>query len=180
MGADKATMVLDGASMAQRAVAAVRAAGVTTVVTVGGDAAGLAGVADDHLGDLFPGEGPLGGVVTAVLQWPGQTFVVVACDLPDLEPALLVQLQRASGARGCCVAVPRVDGRVQWSVAVVEGSSTLRLVSRFESGSRSLRDGYGWAEGEVVEVEVAVGQGLDDLDTPEDVERWRRVSGARG
>jgi len=180
MGADKATMDLDGVSMAQRVVTAVRAAGVGTVVTIGGDAAGLAGVADDHLADRYPGEGPLGGVVTAVLQWPGQTLVVVACDLPDLQPALLVELQRAGGSSASSVAVPSVDGRVQWSVAVVPAWCASRLVSRFEAGSRSLRAGYGELAGEVVAVEVAVGQALDDLDTPDDVARWRRVSGARG
>jgi len=177
MGVDKATMVLDGVSMAQRAVAAVRAAGLTTVVTVGGDAAGLTGVADEHLADRFPGEGPLGGVVTAALASPAQRLVVVPCDLPDLDPVVLEQLQTITGAG---VAVPSVDGRVQWSVAVVQGAFSATIVSRFETGSRALRDGYGPVGTDVVVLEVSGGRGLDDLDTPEDVERWRRVSGARG
>lgn len=177
MGVDKATLLLDGVAMARRTADALRASGVGAVLTVGGDAPGLAGVGDRHLDDQQPGAGPLGGVATAAAAAPGSTLVVAACDLPDLGPEVVAALW-AAGADGPAaqVVVPVVDGRVQWAVALVPGAAAALVVDRFGAGARSLRDGYG----DVAGVDVGPGRSLRDLDTPEDVERWRSVSGGRG
>ena len=44
----------------------------------------LAGVGSRVVDDRWPGEGPLGGVLTALLDVDGDV-VVAACDLPDLD-----------------------------------------------------------------------------------------------
>ena len=177
MGADKATLLLGGVAMARRTADALRASGVGAVLTVGGDGPGLSGVGDRHLDDRHPGEGPLGGVATAAAAAPGSTLVVVACDLPDLEPELVAALWAVGAAgTGAQVVVPVVEGRVQWAVALVPGTAAALVVDRFGAGARSLRDGYG----DVAGVDVGPCRSLRDLDTPEDVERWRRRSGDRG
>lgn len=176
MGADKATLLLDGVALARRAADALRAAGVGTVLTVGGDGPALAGAGDRHLADQHPGDGPLGGVATAAAAVPGSALVVVACDLPDLDPQVLELLWAAGRAQpGEHAVVPVVEGQEQWAVALVPGAVAGRTVERFAAGARSLRDGYG----EVVTVDVGPGRSLTDLDTPEDVRRWRSRSGGR-
>ncbi len=86
MGADKAFVAVDGVAMVERVAAALRGAGAASVVAVGGDlarlrAAGLVTVADPH-----QGEGPLGGLLTA-LEAAAGPVVVVATDMPWLTAA---------------------------------------------------------------------------------------------
>ena len=176
MGTDKATLELAGVAMARRTAGALREFGVGTVMTVGGDAPGLAGFGDRHVDDQHPGQGPLGGVATAVAAAPGATLLVVACDLPDLDPELLSALWAAGAALGDGrVVVPVVEGREQWAVALVPDAVAALVVDRFAAGARSLREGYG----EVARVDLGDGWSLLDLDTPEDVVRWRSRSRAR-
>jgi molybdopterin-guanine dinucleotide biosynthesis protein A len=176
MGPDKATLELAGVAMARRTADALREFGVGIVMTVGGDAPALAGFGDRHVDDQHPGQGPLGGVATAVGAARGSTLVVVACDLPDLDPELLSALWAAGAALDDGrVVVPVAEGREQWAVAMVPGAVAALVVDRFAAGARSLREGYG----EVVRVDLGDSRSLLDLDTPEDVVRWRSRSGAR-
>lgn len=176
MGTDKATLELAGVAMARRTADALREFGVGIVMTVGGDAPALAGFGDRHVDDQHPGQGPLGGVATAVGAARGSTLVVVACDLPDLDPELLSALWAAGAALDDGrVVVPVAEGREQWAVAMVPGAVAALVVDRFAAGARSLREGYG----EVVRVDLGDSRSLLDLDTPEDVVRWRSRSRAR-
>jgi molybdopterin-guanine dinucleotide biosynthesis protein A len=87
MGADKAFVTVDGVAMVDRVAGAVRTAGASSVVAVGGDlarlrAAGLRAVADPH-----QGAGPLGGLLTALEAAGTPVLVVVATDLAWLSDA---------------------------------------------------------------------------------------------
>jgi molybdopterin-guanine dinucleotide biosynthesis protein A len=76
MGRDKAFVVVDGEPMVVRVARALQGAGAAEVVAVGGDEAGLSAVGLAHLPDDHPGEGPLGGVLTALrLVGPGSGTV---------------------------------------------------------------------------------------------------------
>jgi molybdopterin-guanine dinucleotide biosynthesis protein A len=66
MGRDKAFVVVDGEPMVVRVARALRGAGADEVVAVGGDEARLSALGLAHLPDDHPGEGPLGGVLTAL------------------------------------------------------------------------------------------------------------------
>src|SRR5262245_1565825 len=80
MGRDKALVEVDGRPMAGRVAAALREAGAAEVQAIGGDAAGLGELGLDVVPDRFPGEGPLGGIVTALSAASQPVTVVVACD----------------------------------------------------------------------------------------------------
>jgi molybdenum cofactor guanylyltransferase len=99
MGRDKALVLVDAQPMAGRAAQALRAAGADPVVAVGGDAGALSAVGLDVVPDLHPGEGPLGGLLTAFQALAAHELVaVVATDLPAVTPEVLATLVDALGA----------------------------------------------------------------------------------
>lgn len=100
MGTDKALVAVDGAPMARRVTDALATGGCSPVIAVGGDAAALAALGLDVVGDGWPGEGPLGAIVTALeLAAPsGSWTFVAACDLPWLDAATVVDLRITAAA----------------------------------------------------------------------------------
>ena len=70
MGRDKATLVLDGRPLAVRVADELAAAGALRVEAVGGDAEALVRAGLVHRPDRWPGEGPLGGIVTSLEAQP--------------------------------------------------------------------------------------------------------------
>jgi molybdopterin-guanine dinucleotide biosynthesis protein A len=89
MGRDKATMLVDGVPMAVRVANALAAGGCQQVVAIGGDRQRLVDAGLVVVADRFPGEGPLGGIVTALATAPEETGIVfvASCDLPRLTGA---------------------------------------------------------------------------------------------
>ena len=83
MGQPKALIRVDGSAMVDRVGAVLSAAGCSRVVAVG--PTDLAGQLE-HVADLYPGDGPLGGVLTAMSASGSAPLVcVVACDLMSLD-----------------------------------------------------------------------------------------------
>ena len=124
-GSDKALAVVDGRRMAESVVAALQSGGIVTVRTVGGPDRGLT-VGDStvgHLADLYPGEGPLGGLLTALAgAGEGTEWIcVVATDLPTLDGATVAKLLADRGREADVVVA--FTGRTEplcavWNVGV--------------------------------------------------------------
>ncbi len=168
MGRDKATLPIDGEPMAARVANALAGGGCEPVVAVGG--AAIAGL--DTVPDAHPGEGPLGGVITA-LRHLGVDTVVVACDLPDLD-ARTVALVAGAPPRTATVRVASTD-RLQPHCARWPFVLLPLLEQQFAEGARSLRAVLAAVGVEAVPVDH---HARADLDTPDEVApRTRR--GAR-
>lgn len=134
MGKDKAIVRIDGVPMAERVAGALRRAGAAQVVRVGGERAGpdVDWVPDDH-----PGEGPLGGLLTALGHAQHDLVVVLACDLVDPSAAAIERL--VGRAAGHAAAVPEARGRAQWLHAAWSVRRCLvALRAAFDEGERSL------------------------------------------
>ncbi len=110
MGRDKALVEVDGVPMAERVAAVLGAAGCHPVVAVGGDAAVHARLGLPAVPDRWPGEGPLGALVTVLGAFDPDVdaVVVVACDLPWLDgatvDALVARFIAAAGSADAVVA----------------------------------------------------------------------------
>lgn len=173
MGFDKALVHIDGVAMVVRVREALVAAGAETVAAVGGDSAALEALGIDVVPDPRQGLGPLAGIVAA-LDWARAggvgTVVVVATDLPWLDPELLTTLAHRCAA----------DGRV--AVAVATGSRREPLVAAWPTAVSEIvstaLDGGARAVHQVlavldpVEVEVDRPQQLANLNTPDQL-AWR-------
>ncbi|HWC66963.1 MAG TPA: molybdenum cofactor guanylyltransferase [Acidimicrobiales bacterium] len=101
MGRDKATQVtVDGQPLAARVASTLRAAGAAEVLAIGGDTAALTALGLDVRPDRHPGEGPLGGILTAFAAAAHPLVVVTACDLPQLRAEVIVALVAAAATGG--------------------------------------------------------------------------------
>jgi molybdopterin-guanine dinucleotide biosynthesis protein A len=172
MGRDKALIEVDGRPLAVVVAGAVRAAGADPVVAVGGDEAALRRLGLDVVRDDHPGEGPLGGVLTALRQGPAPVVAVLGCDLPAARAAsvaaVVAALDRSADAD---VAVPVVDGRRALVHAAWRTSARRELAAAFAGGERSLAGAVAGLR--VVEVEGLDPVSLSDVDVPEDLPRAR-------
>ena len=165
MGRDKALIEIGGRPLLQVATDALAAAGLDPIVVVGGDASAIGALGHDHVADRHPGEGPLGGIISALAAVPNDTLVVLSCDLTDASP---IAVSSVIGALGDAdVAVPVVDGREQWMHSAWRRRSLSLLEAAFAAGHRSVAAG---AEG------LRVSRILDgdpcwyhDADTPDDL-----------
>src|SRR3954447_6439712 len=93
MGRDKALIEIDGRPLVERVADVLVASGCAPVVAIG-PAESSARI--EHVDDLWPGAGPLGGVLTALsLASPA---IVVACDLPRLDVQTVNALSDAAAA----------------------------------------------------------------------------------
>lgn len=170
MGQDKAVIEIGGVPMARRVADALRSAGASEVLAIGGDgtALGLLGLEvrpDDH-----PGDGPLPATITALRAAREDLVMVTSCDLlHPSQPAIAatVEALRAEpGAGGC---IPIVDGHRQWTHAAWRRTAATGLVAAYEAGARSLHR----AAAGLVLIDVADIQSMAvaDADAPGDLPR---------
>ncbi|MCX6542133.1 MAG: molybdenum cofactor guanylyltransferase, partial [Actinobacteria bacterium] len=172
MGRDKALIQIEGVRMVDRVAAALAAAGCSNVVAVGprklaGDLA--------HIDDLYPGEGPLGGVLTAMASMGsvGSWLCVVACDLPWLDVDSIDALHRAATSGAAAgrnatevdVVVARTD-RVEPLCALWNQRCREAVQQAFDSGQRSVLEVFKALN--VIEVPVHP-NALRNVNTPEDL-----------
>lgn len=165
MGRDKALLPLHGAPLAQRVAATVaQSAGNATFV----------GSPDlySHLGfpvipDLYPGEGPLGGILTALGHSHAEWNLVVACDMPELDPALLTRLLDSASASGADALLPvSSGGRPQPLCAVYHRNCAPSFAEAFSKGVRAVTAAL--AAVQCLRLPVEESQPFQNVNTPED------------
>lgn len=114
MGSDKATFKVDGVAMANRVSRAASDAGAGEILIIGGTQARAKTLDGTWKKDAFPGEGPLGGVITALKAAENDSVVVLSCDMPFITDAVIASLVRALG--DAQASVGRTD-RLNWLCA---------------------------------------------------------------
>lgn len=172
MGRDKALIDIDGEPLAAR-TARVLAEVCEPVLEVGPGRTALRCVTEEP-----PGGGPLAALVAGSAALPDDgPILVVACDVPRLDAAVLRFLAEHPGAS---TVVPEVDGRLQVLCARYGPAARAAAPQVLADGGRSMvalleRTAYevldeaAWSA--VVDAEV-----FGDLDTPEDLDRYLGAS----
>lgn len=114
MGTDKSVFPVDGIPMAQRVAEAAQRAGAQEILLIGGTQAKAKKLTGTWKKDLYPGEGPLGGVITALKASSNDSVVVLSCDMPFITDAVISSLVRT--LPDAQATVGRTD-RLNWLVA---------------------------------------------------------------
>ncbi|CAN5787101.1 molybdenum cofactor guanylyltransferase [soil metagenome] len=175
MGTPKALVEVDGVPMAARVAGAMSQAGAGRIVLVGGDPAWSTRLHLPLVPDRWPGEGPLGGLATALLDHSGEDggtggeiVLVVACDQPWMDGGSLRLLLGGLAAEPMAVAAVAVgiDGRRAPFPAAWRSSEAARLRALVEGGAR--RAGVAVDGQRHVQVVLPPGV-LADVDRPEDL-----------
>ena len=170
MGQAKATLRVGGQELGERVLVAALMAGASEVLAVGGDCAPLQEQGWRHVGDLWPGAGPLGGIISALTVAANELVVVLACDLPEVDDEVLQYLVGECAAHpSAMVVVPDRDGRPEILHAVWRRGALAVLRGLFDDGERSPTAAL--ARLEVLHVSVTESS-LRDLDTPEDLAQY--------
>lgn len=118
LGRDKALERIDGKTLAERALDAVRDAGIADkVVFVTGNDVEFA-IEARRLDALFifdtiEGRGPLGGIYTALAHATVKWIFVLACDLPFVTAEFIRTLARFRAENHGVVVAEQPDGRMQ-------------------------------------------------------------------
>lgn len=172
-GSDKAVAPAGDQLLGGRVVAALRQGGIDPVVAIGGTAGPSIGI--PAVADLRPGEGPLGGLATALLWAKTGRVLVVPCDLPLLNADHVVTLldgvadEDPNGPETATTAiVATIGGEPQVSMAcwpASQGRAVLGLLDRGERRFRAALDLMAWRG---VELPASA---LTDADTPDDLNR---------
>ena len=161
MGVDKATLVVDGVAMARRLADVLAAAGCAPVLTIGGEAAALRELGLGHVADEHPGDGPLGGVLTALSV--GSPAVVVACDLPRLGAPTIKRLIAALDEHDAAIAH---SDKQEPLCAIWSHRAAGLLRARFDAGERAMHRAIVGLD--VAWVTVAAAD-LHNVNTPDDL-----------
>jgi molybdopterin-guanine dinucleotide biosynthesis protein A len=165
MGRPKALLPYGGSTLGGAVARAVAEAAGTAVLVGNPHFAALLGF--PAIPDRFPGEGPLGGILTALAENSAVWNLLAACDMPALSPGLLRGLLDAAEASDSFAVLARgPSGRPEPLCAVYHASALSPLEAAFSRGARSVMDaleGIRWSA-----VPVTQAACLENINTPEE------------
>ena len=175
MGADKAFIEIEGLTMVERAAVALRDAGIPVVLVVGGDRARLEPLGLPFWPDLYPGQGPLGAIVTALHALDraagpsAEAVVTLPCDVVEPDAASVRAVLGRIGAAAPAIdgVVPVADGMPQWLHAAWRRRGRLLLSEAFGRGLRAPKEAASLLN--TVALDVPGTRWFRDADYPEDL-----------
>ena len=170
MGFNKALIEINGEPLISRIVTSINNAGLMDLRIVGGDCDAFAVLGHDCLPDEYPGEGPLGGIITALNHYKKKDkehVLVVACDLPNISEKLIRTILEGSKQEPKSIVIPLVEGHLQWMHALWPTAVLPALLKSFSNGVRAP-----WrasTELPLLRIEGIDPEILLDVDRPEDL-----------
>jgi molybdopterin-guanine dinucleotide biosynthesis protein A len=165
MGRDKALLPFRGGALAQAVARAVEEAAGSAVLVGNPQLAQSLGYT--AIPDLYPGEGPLGGILTALAHSRASWNLVTACDMPELTAPFLTRLLDAAEAAAADVLLPEgPSGRPEPLCAVYHAGSRDAMEAAFRAGERKVMRALAGLRSATLPVAEIVH--FQNVNTPED------------
>ena len=177
-GTDKALARLGGETMLARMCRVLREA--TDHVKVVASSPNYAGSEAEIVPDQWPGEGPLGGIITALQdaranEQAATHCLIVSCDMPFLTAAWLQYLCACAASRPPRIVVPRSEEGLEPLCACwpLDSAETLRKL--FDGGVRKVTEVFKHTETEILDEAHwkrfdSAGRLFWNMNTPQDYE----------
>jgi molybdopterin-guanine dinucleotide biosynthesis protein A len=141
-GRDKALARIGDEALLARLCSVMR--GVTPSVMVVGSREKYAAFGAECIPDRWPCEGPLGGIITALLATSetsgGEWNIIIGCDMPFLTSDWLTYLVQRAQASQAEVVAPRSAHGLEPLCACWRASSVEKLQRAFEGGTRKVTE----------------------------------------
>jgi len=139
MGRDKALLPSTEGTLGQRVARVVAAAAGSAVLVGNPQRYGELGY--PVIPDLYPGEGPLGGILTALTHTSADWNVLLACDMPRLTASYLARLLDAACDAEADILLPvGPSGRLEVLCGVYRKRAWGALNRAFAAGIRKVSD----------------------------------------
>ena len=182
-GFDKARAELNGQPMLKRMCALLKA--ITTSVGVVA-ASGRYGDSDQRVvEDRWPGEGPLGGIITALMDARERNHrhawcLIVGCDMPFLTGEWLTYLTDRALASSSAIVAPQSSAGLEPLCSCWHTGATGKLQYAFEDGIRKVTEAMKRVSMEVVDEGDWArfdksGRLFWNMNTPAEYEEARRI-----
>lgn len=140
--------------------------------------------------DLWPGQGPLGGIISALTDARARSrheawCLIVGCDMPFLTREWLTYLKDRALATTVAVVAPASPMGLEPLCACWHSSATGKLQHCFEEGTRKVTDAMKHVSMEVVDEKEwkrfdKVGRLFWNMNTPAEYQEARRIMEAQG
>jgi molybdopterin-guanine dinucleotide biosynthesis protein A len=158
----------------------------------------------ETVADRWPGEGPLGGIITGLLDAAADSAqtafirrsratgdealawcLIVSCDMPFLTEDWLKFLKQRAESSAAEVVLPRSAGGFEPLCACWRPRAAVALRQAFERGVRKMMDGVREVKAEVLDEKDwkrfdSAGRLFWNMNTPSDYEEARRILEAEG
>ena len=175
MGSDKADLMIGKETLLQLTISGLREAHVSSIYVVGKESAEFLGGDVIQIKDIWPGEGPLGGIITALqsIKESDIPVMILACDFPNLDVAEIRILIEHAYSNPDSIVVPSVKGYKQWMHACWPKAAVGLLKESFARGERAPHRAI---EGlKMIVLERSETKAYLDVDTPEEFEKAKRI-----
>ena len=182
-GFDKARAELNGQPMLARMCALLK--DVTGPVSVVAPFGRYTESGERIVEDRWPGEGPLGGIITALMDAHVQNHqhtwcLIVGCDMPFLTGEWLAFLQERALASGAAVVTPQSPSGLEPLCSCWHTSATGKLQYAFEDGIRKVTEAMKRVSMDVVDEGAwkrfdNSGRLFWNMNTPAEYEEARRI-----
>lgn len=137
-GLDKPLLRVGDRPLVEHVISSLRAQVGGFVISCGRDAAPYAGLGYPTVTDGQPGDGPLGGIASALDPVSTDWILVYPGDAPFADASLVARL--ASSAEALGVAVPQASGHRQNLVLLMSRPKADELVRFYREGGRAVRE----------------------------------------
>ncbi|HKW62125.1 MAG TPA: molybdenum cofactor guanylyltransferase [Candidatus Acidoferrum sp.] len=182
-GVDKARAELNGETMLTRMSRLVRE--LTGTVSIVAPSGRYADSGERVVEDHWPGEGPLGGIITALMDAQRRNHretwcLIVGCDMPFLTGEWLVYLKERALASRAAIVTPQSLSGLEPLCSCWHTSAAGKLQYAFEDGTRKVTEAMKRVSMEVVgEKDWArfekSGRLFWNMNTPAEYEEARRI-----
>ena len=165
MGHDKALLPSRGSTLLEQITReVVAAAGSVTVIAPPERYGGLGLIV---ISDLHPGQGPLGGIHTALSLTTADWNLIVACDMPGITASFLKELfEQAEASSADCLIPHNAQGRKEPLCAVYSRECLAPIARAIAAGVRKVTAGL--HELRVAEWRPSTLDCFTNLNTPQD------------